>query len=102
MPLTLLMFLLATALWSSPAATQTNSVAPWGTVDSGSVLRPGDLIRLRIWREPDLSGDFQVDEQGSVVLPKIGALLIRGQSAPALKAMLVEQIRPSCATRRST
>jgi len=89
--LTLLMFLLATALWSSPAAAQTGPVAASGTVDSGGVLRPGDLIRLRIWREPDLSGDFQVDEQGSVVLPKIGALSIRGQSTPALKAMLVER-----------
>src|SRR5436853_3772784 len=23
-------------------------------------LRPGDVIRLQIWREPDLSGDFTV------------------------------------------
>ena len=27
-------------------------------------LRPGDVVRLRIWREPDMSGDFAVDEIG--------------------------------------
>lgn len=55
------------------------------------VLLPGDLVRLRIWREPDLSGDFQVDEQGTVVLPKIGALSIREMPAASLKALLVEK-----------
>lgn len=72
------------AAQSSPSA-----VAP-ATVPGG-VLLPGDLVRLRIWREPDLSGDFQVDEQGAVVLPKIGALSIRDMPAASLKALLVEK-----------
>ena len=37
-------------------------------------LRAGDIIRLKIWREPDLSGDFVVVETGEAVLPKIGAV----------------------------
>jgi protein involved in polysaccharide export with SLBB domain len=55
------------------------------------VLRPGDVVRLRIWREPDLSGDFQVDEQGTVVLPKIGPLSIRELPAASLKTLLVDK-----------
>ncbi|MFW6202477.1 MAG: polysaccharide biosynthesis/export family protein, partial [Gemmatimonadota bacterium] len=35
-------------------------------------LRPGDVIQLEIWREPDLSGRFAVDERGEAILPKIG------------------------------
>ncbi len=42
-------------------------------------LRPGDVVRLRIWREPDLSGDFPVDEAGMVVFPKIGPVRVGGE-----------------------
>jgi polysaccharide biosynthesis/export protein len=52
-------------------------------------LASGDMIRLKIWREPDLSGDFQVDEQGRVVFPKLGPMHVTQLSADSLKAMLV-------------
>jgi protein involved in polysaccharide export with SLBB domain len=60
----------------SPAAEPPNS------------LRPGDAVRLRIWREPDLSGDFPVDESGVVVFPKIGALRVTSEDPVRLKAHL--------------
>lgn len=55
----------------------------------GVALRPGDEIRLKIWREPDLSGDFQVDEQGSVVFPKIGAVQVTAFTSDSLTRFLV-------------
>lgn len=42
------------------------------------VLRPGDLLRVVIWREGDLSGDFQVDEAGAVTLPLLGVRRVAG------------------------
>lgn len=57
--------------------------------DRTDVLRPGDVIRLRIWREPDLSGDFQVNESGIAVLPKLGPLKVTDQPSASLKAQLV-------------
>jgi len=57
---------------------------------SGAPLHPGDRIRLRIWREPDLSGDYDVDETGLVVLPKVGALRVTGMSPEELKQTLVK------------
>jgi polysaccharide export outer membrane protein len=54
-------------------------------------LYPGDRIKLEIWREPDLSGEFEVDETGTVVLPKLGATPVSQLSPPALKALLVER-----------
>lgn len=62
---------------SGPAATPAGAAAPAATEsvgDGGFPLQPGDVIRLRIWREPDLSGEFSVDESGVVMLPKIGAV----------------------------
>ena len=42
------------------------------------VLGPGDKVRVLIWREKDLSGDFQVDETSHVTLPMLGPQSVRG------------------------
>ena len=57
--------------------------------DTTTVLRPGDVVRLRSWREPDLSGDFPVDETGVVVFPKIGPLTVTREAPESLKSKLV-------------
>jgi protein involved in polysaccharide export with SLBB domain len=53
-------------------------------------LQAGDMIRLRIWREPDLSGEFQVDERGEVVFPRLGPMRVTNLSADSLRRSLVE------------
>lgn len=50
--------------------------------------RPGDVLRISIWREPDLSGDFSVDETGSVVLPRIGRMHVAEHAPAALRERL--------------
>lgn len=62
---------------------------PQSVLDTADVLRAGDAVRLRIWREPDLSGDFPVDETGTVVFPMIGAMRVNQESPSSLKARLV-------------
>src|SRR5689334_21951397 len=52
-------------------------------------LRPGDRVRLKVWREPDLSGDFSVDETGIVVFPKIGRIDVHNLSTDSLKSLLL-------------
>lgn len=51
-------------------------------------LQPGDRVQLRIWREPDLSGDFAVGESGIVVFPKIGPLNVAHLSIDSLTRTL--------------
>ncbi len=53
------------------------------------ILRPGDRVRLKVWREPDLSGDFTVDEDGIVVFPKIGRVDVEQMSTDSLKTLLL-------------
>ena len=60
------LFLLAALLLLAPAAAHAQSAG------DQVVLHPGDVLRITIWREGDLSGDFQVDESGSVTLPLLG------------------------------
>jgi polysaccharide export outer membrane protein len=47
------------------------------------------LVKLKIWREPDLSGDYRVDENGVVIFPKIGPLPVGRISTDSLKSLLV-------------
>jgi protein involved in polysaccharide export with SLBB domain len=60
---------------------------------AADVLRPGDAVRLRIWREPDLSGDFTVDESGFVTLPKVGPVRATDQPVDTLKIRLLQAFR---------
>jgi protein involved in polysaccharide export with SLBB domain len=56
--------LLLTLLHVPPAVAQ--------GVASGLILQPGDAIQVKIWREPNLSGDFLVNDRGETVFPLIG------------------------------
>jgi len=63
--------------------------APASDAMANAILYPGDLVRLKIWREPDLSGDFQVDEHGFAVFPKIGQVHVSDVTTDSLRRMLI-------------
>ena len=54
-------------------------------------IQPGDVIRLRIWREPDMSGEFQVDEGGLVIFPRIGEYRVLEDTPTSLEATLLQE-----------
>ena len=52
-------------------------------------LQPGDKLKVTIWREPDLSGEFEVQPDGSVAFPKIGRIQVDRLSTDSLTALIV-------------
>lgn len=56
-------------------------------------IQPGDAIRLRIWREPEMSGEFQVDEGGLVIFPRIGERRVLEDTPASLESILLEEYR---------
>jgi protein involved in polysaccharide export with SLBB domain len=76
---------------SEPASAQSPTVTQSASVRglASSALRPGDVLRLRIWREPDLSGEFPVDERGMVTFPKLGLIRVVDESFEVLKARII-------------
>ena len=82
-------FLIAPLLLQPSFARAQESGAAASVDTSGSTLKPGDVVRLKIWREPDLSGDFVVDEHGIVVVPKLGRVQVVGLSPDSLKSHLI-------------
>lgn len=73
-----------------PAGVSAQDALPPAPQDSNSLL-PGDVIRVAIWREEDLSGEFQVDEDGSVILPLLGRRQVVGISPERLRDQLTEE-----------
>jgi polysaccharide export outer membrane protein len=91
-----LLFAGRVAAQSTPAVADTSAparpvVALAGVEVDTASLRPGDVLRLKIWREPDLSGDFTVDERGQAVLPRLGATMVSGTPADQLKQRLTQE-----------
>jgi polysaccharide export outer membrane protein len=60
---------------------------------ASTVLKPGDMLRLRIWKEPDFSGDYLIDEHGMAVLPRLGLTSVADIPAAQLREQLTEQYR---------
>jgi polysaccharide export outer membrane protein len=73
-------------LVSSVARAQQANASPQ---PGGYALAPGDVIRIAIWREPDLSGEFLVDEQGVVTLPLLGKRSVLNVPVAALRDSLI-------------
>jgi protein involved in polysaccharide export with SLBB domain len=64
--------ILTVAALLAVGTTATPAVAQTAEPQSSATLRPGDSLRVRVWREPDLSGAYMVDEHGDLTLPRIG------------------------------
>ncbi|HEX2211260.1 MAG TPA: polysaccharide biosynthesis/export family protein [Longimicrobium sp.] len=56
-------------------------------------LGPGDIIRVHIYQEDDISGDYPIDEDGDVVLPLIGEKRVTGIPLRQLRDTLVSEFR---------
>lgn len=69
---------------AAPASAQSIPTSPATT----TALRPGDLLRVTIWREPDLSGEFLVDERGISILPLLGPQEVAGREIETLRQQL--------------
>lgn len=82
--------LLSLIALSAPLAAQESPTPADGTEQR---LRPGDVVRLAVWREPDFSGDFTVDRTGNVVVPRLGELRVVELSPQELERTLVDGYR---------
>lgn len=99
----LLVLAMAVAIAASrlPAQTQTPNIPPPADVHATTTsaerrvggLRPGDLLRVVVFREKELSGDFLIDARGFVQIPGIGVLDVAGLEPQQAQEKLVEALR---------
>ena len=67
----------------------THSRAQATSPSEAFTLDQGDVVRVKIWREKDLDGDYQVDEAGDLTLPLLGARRVIGIPWSALRDSLL-------------
>ena len=59
---------------------------------SAYTLGNGDQLRITVFGQPDLSGQFEVDGTGSISMPLIGQVEALGLSTPELEERIVEKL----------
>lgn len=75
---TILLLLLALP-FAAPAAAQAG--------DSVSV-RPGDVVRLAVWRQPEFTGEFTVAPDGTLLHPLLSGVRVVGASRTQVQELL--------------
>lgn len=66
---------LVSAAWSAAARGQDSAAA---------TLVPGDVVRITVWRQPELSGEFRIMSDGSIGHPLYQAINVRAVPIRAL------------------
>src|SRR5689334_18243610 len=56
-------------------------------------LRAGDLLRVVVFREKELSGDYLIDARGFVQIPGIGVLQVAGLEPQQVQERIVEALK---------
>jgi polysaccharide export outer membrane protein len=85
--------LLLVALFCSSSAVSaqtSNHVTPAG---SGVALAPGDVVRIAVWRNPELSGDFVVAPDGRLVHPLYREIALTGVPLTELEGRVREFLK---------
>lgn len=60
---------------------------------AGYRLGPGDLVRVTVFRQPDLSGQFRLDGDGELALPLAGEIRAGGLTTRELEQAIAARLR---------
>jgi len=83
--------LCAALLLAGQALAQT---MPTGSSDATYKLDSGDVVRISVFNQPDLSGDYTLDGDGRFSMPLIGSVEAGGLTPAELEARLVDMYKP--------
>ena len=84
----------ATALLAGPAAAQTVAPAQAVAVPAAEYrLGAGDVVRISVYQNPDLSLETRVTEAGVVSYPLLGSVRLGGLSVTAAEQLLADGLR---------
>ncbi len=75
------------ALWQS----QDLSAAK-RTTSSGYTIQPGDILRISVWKEPELHAEELVRPDGRFSFPLAGELVAHGKSVVQIQSELVKRL----------
>jgi polysaccharide export outer membrane protein len=56
-------------------------------------LQPGDVLHVRVFRNDNITGNYQVRPDGSISLPLAGEIAARGTTIAEVRAAIVERLK---------
>jgi polysaccharide export outer membrane protein len=60
---------------------------------ASEAIQPGDTLKIAVYREPDLSGDFAVDPNGAISYPLVGTLKVAGRDPEPIGADIARALK---------
>ena len=70
-----------------------DGVSQNGTGSSSYSLGSGDQLRVVVFRQPDLSGEFSLDREGYLALPLVGEIAAGGLTTRQLEAEIESRLK---------
>ncbi|TME93086.1 MAG: hypothetical protein E6I52_24820 [Chloroflexi bacterium] len=61
---------------------------PQPLAQADSVLRPGDVLRITVWRQPDFSGEYAINPDSTVAHPLLQAVRVAGVPLSVVRTRL--------------
>jgi protein involved in polysaccharide export with SLBB domain len=83
----ILLVVILTASGSAAAAQDPSRPSP-AQSESSYVIRAGDVLKIRVWPDSSLGGDYPVEESGFVYLPVLGETRAAGVELNSLRGDL--------------
>jgi protein involved in polysaccharide export with SLBB domain len=68
-------------------------VMPGASIESSYILGPGDRVRVIVFNEADLSGDFDVDGRGQISVPLVGEIQAGGGTVRQVERTIEDKLR---------
>jgi polysaccharide export outer membrane protein len=63
------------------------------TAQQEYLLAPGDILKISVFKNPDLSLDVRVSETGAIGYPLIGSVPVKGLTLPAAETKIAQMLR---------
>jgi len=63
------------------------------TAEPEYLLAPGDILKISVFKNPDLSLDVRVSESGAIGYPLIGTVPVKGLTLPAAEGKIAQMLR---------
>jgi polysaccharide export outer membrane protein len=60
------------------AADRATPVYAQALASAQTMLHPGDAVKITVWRQPELSGEFSIAEDGSIIHPLLREVTVTG------------------------
>ena len=86
----LIIFLFSSGLFAG----QSNDKNPSETAQVSYILGAGDLIKVEIYNQADLSGEYNISGSGVLSMPLIGLITVKGLTINELENLIVSKLSP--------